>query len=201
MQRRAVTKNAAFAVFTTGYTLDYRGYPHLKTQLGRKEFFMDATNKRYRKLYICLEEFQDENHEFYATSILRTFASSLVDDERVLLPELVDFFYLEAMENVVPSALKNLSGIFLALQDSELNVTAISIADVAWIAETLTKISHIQSEIEVCLNHISAYELNKNTPAASVNRLKLLKYHLQNQASFITMIVKRFSELLGMYNK
>lgn len=160
---------------------------------------MDVKDNRYRKLFIDLEPFQNSQGEFNATSNLAVFEFSLKNDERISDEDKVEEFYQESMEKTIRTSLENVTSIFLTLQNSDINVTSISNADLAWAADNLKKISNLQSKINSCVEIIDRRCFDKHLGENSKAKLECLKYHLHNLSTFVQMIVRKLAEFLAMY--
>ena len=194
-------------IFTTMYVIRYRVCylivcSHLKTHMGKGEDNMSAKDKRYQTINVALDLFLD-NGVFMAQTLLSGFRNQLESDRRLHATEAntdqTDQFYHEVMDKTVRPALENVTGIFLTIQNCQIPEKNITIADVAWIADTLEKITNLEATILSCIETIDALNINSKLMPNTVYRLDMIKSQICNMSTFVTMIIKRLTELLSLY--
>ncbi|MBR2743882.1 MAG: hypothetical protein IKE01_01105 [Clostridia bacterium] len=164
---------------------------------------MSAKDRRYKTINVALDLFLDGD-VFAAQTSLSGFRKQLGSDRRLLANESnkdeTDQFYHEAMDKTIRPALENVTGIFLTIQNCQIPEKNISIADVAWIAETLEKITNLEATILSCIEDIDVLNINGKLMAHTVYRLDMIKSQICNMSTFVTMIIKRLTELLSLYS-
>jgi len=162
-----------------------------------------AKDKRYKTINVALDLFLD-NDVFMAQTLLYGFSKQLESDCRLHATEenanQTDQFYHEVMDKTVRPALENVTGIFLTIQNCQIPEKSINIADVAWIAETLEKVTDLEASILYCIETIDTLVIYEHLMPHTVYRLDMIKSQICNMSTFVTMIIKRLTELLSLYS-